>query len=77
MDEAGCSQPYLSLLEAGKRKVGPRYLFKMAAALGVSPQELRPDLALYFAGSRSDTLQHVNNGADIQGQPDENAAGAA
>lgn len=45
VDETGMSQAYLSLIESGARKVGPKYLRKLANSLGCSAVDLRPDLA--------------------------------
>lgn len=46
--EAGISQPTLSMVESGKRKIGPAHCTLLARALGVSPADLRPDLAAIF-----------------------------
>lgn len=59
--EVGCSQGYLSLLEQDKRKVGKKYLAKFAAALGVLPQDLRPDLALLLSPSLPQKHGHAKN----------------
>lgn len=51
IEAMGCSQGYFSLLENGRRSVGPLYLGAAAAALGVSRAELRPDLAMLVSES--------------------------
>jgi len=43
-ERCGISQPHLSQLEAGKSLPSISTLYKLAAALGVSPQGLLPDL---------------------------------
>jgi len=45
---AGISRAYLSLIEGGKRKVGPAKVGRLAKALGVTVRHLRPDLADLF-----------------------------
>ena len=47
--DAGISQPYLSMIERGKRKVGSEKVVSLAKALGVSTKDLRPDLAAAFS----------------------------
>ncbi|MCA0919693.1 helix-turn-helix domain-containing protein [Pseudooceanicola nanhaiensis] len=42
---AGFSRSYLSLLEAGERRVGLSKVSALADALGVGVGDLRPDLA--------------------------------
>lgn len=48
---AKISRAYLSLIEKGKRRVGPEKVTSLAVALGVTVQELRPDLADVFSNS--------------------------
>lgn len=64
-------------MEAGERGVGRGVLHKMSKALGVSPAELRPDLAdlaLMFspASKNGATIasptQHCDGSASIQGE---------
>ncbi len=50
---AGISRAYLSLIEKGLRSIGPAKVHDLADALGVSVQDLRPDLAKVFSGSPS------------------------
>lgn len=50
--EAGVSQPFLSLWENGERQVGVGKVSALAAALGVEPAALRPDLAVIFTPSQ-------------------------
>lgn len=50
--EAGVSQPFLSLWESGERQVGSSRVVALAAALGVEPSALRPDLAEIFTPSQ-------------------------
>jgi transcriptional regulator with XRE-family HTH domain len=62
--EAGISPAFLSLLESGQRKVGVKNVTSLASALGVSPADLRPDLAQHFgtiSEERAD-CQHSGNG---------------
>lgn len=53
--EAGISRAFLSLLEAGERSVGPGKVVALANALGVKPQELRPDMVAIWSFPSSDT----------------------
>ena len=46
---AGITKGFLSLIESGDRRVGVGKLSALAAALGVAPGDLRPDLAGIFA----------------------------
>lgn len=43
--DAGISQSHFALIESGQRKIGLRHIAALAAALGVSPADLRPDWA--------------------------------
>lgn len=45
---AGISPALLSLIEAGERQITPKRVGSLAKALGVSPAQLRPDLAEVF-----------------------------
>lgn len=47
--KAGISRSYLSMIESGERNAGPNKVVKLAAALGVTVRELRPDLANLFS----------------------------
>ena len=51
VEQVGISQGYLSLIEAGKRKIGKNRVCALANELGVHPSELRPDLAALFTPS--------------------------
>ncbi|MBT8152737.1 helix-turn-helix transcriptional regulator [Epibacterium ulvae] len=44
-EQAGISRAMLSLVESGKRQIGPNKVNDLAAALGIDPSELRPDWA--------------------------------
>lgn len=46
--EAGISASYLSMIEGGDRRIGASKAARLAAALGVSVADLRPDLAELF-----------------------------
>ena len=46
--EAQISRGMLSLIERGERRIGVQSVAKLAAALGVDPADLRPDLAALF-----------------------------
>ncbi|PTW45674.1 helix-turn-helix domain-containing protein [Rhodovulum kholense] len=50
-ERSGVSRSMLSLIESGKRQVSPERAQKLAAVLGVTVEELRPDLAALFCGS--------------------------
>lgn len=58
-ERCGVSQPYLSQLENGKGSPSINTLYKLANALGVSPQDLLPDEAdevvVILKGSRAAT----------------------
>ena len=54
-EKAGISRAYLSLIERGQRRIGPEKVCALAAALGVSVADLRPDLAGLFEGRPSGT----------------------
>jgi transcriptional regulator with XRE-family HTH domain len=48
-ERVGITTAYLSMLERGKRRVGPDKAAALAEALGVHPVDLRPDLAAQAA----------------------------
>jgi len=47
-EQAGISRTYLSLIENGRRQIGVSKARGLADALGVTPMDLRPDLAAIF-----------------------------
>lgn len=46
--EVGVSSSLIAMIAIGQRRVSDRLLPGLSAALGVSPRELRPDLATLF-----------------------------
>ena len=50
--QAGISPTMLSLIESGKRQIGPSKVAPLAAALGCSVTDLRPDLAAIFVDQK-------------------------
>lgn len=51
-NETGISETTLSQYVSGFRKVGQKNIHALSSALGVTPADLRPDLAEIFAGSK-------------------------
>lgn len=56
-EEAGISRPYLSLIESGERKIGLAKVARLAAALGIEPKDLRPDLAAFASPSEPPSVE--------------------
>jgi transcriptional regulator with XRE-family HTH domain len=64
--ETGMSQGFLSLIESGQRKPRGEYLSKLAQSLGVSPADIRPDLAAML----DDAVPPVQEGKQETANPE-------
>ena len=60
-DAVGVSSSYLANVESGSRKVGVTKVEQFAQVLGVSPSDIRPDLAALFV--KDDTPENTKGAA--------------
>lgn len=66
--ETGVSSGYVSLVLSGQRSVGPDRLKVFADALGVTPADIRPDLASLFGVPTSAGLCEADKSSCLNGK---------